>query len=119
MTVESPNKMTSLKLLHKGLAIFKTGRSPYWFICLRDPHEEKYLVKSSSETFRIEAMDAAKQFEQSFFRKLNSDLARKTTTSFEYYANQMLATQSATSKAHDSDRKNAVPPERRYHPAVW
>ena len=105
MTVESPNKQTSIKHLRKGLSIFQTGRSPYWFIRLRDPHEGKYLVKSSKETSRIEAMAAANEFEESFFRKSNSDLARKTTTSFEHYATQMLAIQSSKSKAHDSDRK--------------
>lgn len=37
MTDESPNKMTSIRHIRKGLAIYKTGRSPYWLIRLRDP----------------------------------------------------------------------------------
>jgi hypothetical protein len=36
---------------------------------------------------------------------VNSDQARKATTSFEYYANQMLGMQKASAKTHDSDRK--------------
>lgn len=105
MTDESPNKMTSIRHIRKGLAIYKTGRSPYWLIRLRDPYHGKYITRSSKETSRVEAADAANEYAESFFRKANGDLAMKKTTSFEHYANLMLASQKGRAKAHDSDRK--------------
>ena len=75
MTVESPNKQTSIKQLRKGLSIFKTGRSPYWFIRLRDPLEGRYIVRSSKETSRIEAIAAANEYSDAFFKRQNGDLA--------------------------------------------
>lgn len=105
MTVESKNKTKSIKHLRKGLSIFQTGRSPFWFIRLRDPFEGRYLVRSSKEESRVEAIAAANEFETAFFKKANGDLARKKTSSFEHYADHMLATQTARSKSHDSDRK--------------
>lgn len=105
MSVESPNKMTSFREVRKGLAIYKTGRSPYWMVRLRDPFEGRYIVRSTKEEARIEAVAAAQEFADSFFRKANGDLARKAVTSFEHYATQLLATQSIKARSHDSDRK--------------
>ncbi|MDZ4393877.1 hypothetical protein [Cypionkella sp.] len=105
MAVESKNKTTSIKHLRQGLSIFQTGRSPYWFIRLRDPLEGRYVVKSSKEESRVEAIAAANKFEKAFFKKANGDFSRKKTTSFEHCADHMLATQTARSKSHDSDRK--------------
>ena len=105
MTVESQNRMTSLRKLRPGLAIYTTARSPFWMVRLRDPSEGCYIVRSTKETSRIEAIAAANEFADSFYKKLNSDQAHKKTTSFEHYATQMLAMQKASSKTHDSDRK--------------
>lgn len=105
MSVESPNKMTSIRQLRKGLSIYKTGRSPFWMVRLRDPFEGKYVVRSTKEQSRIEAVAAANEFADSFFRRVNGDLARKQVTSFEHYANQLLKSQSVKAKSHDSDRK--------------
>lgn len=105
MTVESPNKMSSIRHLRKGLSIYKTGRSPFWMLRFRDPFEGRYIVRSTKEESRVEAMAAANEFADSFFKKANGDLARKKVTSFEYYGNQLLAGQSAKAKKHDSDRK--------------
>ena len=105
MTADSPNRMTSLRQLRKGLAIYKTARSPYWMVRQRDPAEGRYIVRSTKEESRIEAISAANEFADSFFKRANSDQARKTTTSFEYYATQMLGMQKPSAKTHDSDRK--------------
>ena len=56
MTVESQNRMTSLRKLRPGLAIYQTARSPYWMVRLRDPAEGRYIVRSTKETSRIEAI---------------------------------------------------------------
>lgn len=105
MTDDSPNRMTALRPLRKGLAIYTTARSPFWMVRLRDSSEGRYIVRSTKETSRIEAIAAANEFADSFFKKVNGDQARKATTSFEHYANQMLAMQKPSAKTHDSDRK--------------
>ena len=105
MTDDSPNRMTSLRPLRKGLAIYMTARSPFWMVRLRDSSEGRYIVRSTKETSRIEAMAAANEFADSFFKKVNGDQARKAATSFEHYAIQMLGMQKASAKTHDSDRK--------------
>lgn len=105
MTDASLNRMTSLRQLRKGLAIYMTARSPFWMVRLRDSSEGRYIVRSTKETSRIEAVAAANEFADSFFKKVNSDQARKAATSFEHYATQMLGMQKASAKTHDSDRK--------------
>jgi hypothetical protein len=109
MTIESPNRILAIRHIRKGLAILKTGRSPYWFVRLRDPTEGKYISRSTKEESRIEAMAAANEFADAFFKRVNSDQARKATTSFEYYATQMLGMQKPSAKTHDSDRKLLYP----------
>lgn len=105
MNVDSPNRMTSLRPIRKGLAIYKTGRSPFWMLRLRDPFDGRYIVRSTKEESRIEAMAAANEFADSFFKRASGDLARTAKTSFEYYATQMLGMQKPSAKTHDSDRK--------------
>ncbi len=53
MTDESPNKMTQVRHIRTRLAIYKTGRSPFWMVRLRDPFEGKYITRSSKETSRV------------------------------------------------------------------
>ncbi len=62
MTAESPNRIVAIRHIRKGLAILKTGRSPYWFVRLRDPDDGRYIVKSTKEESRIVAMAAANEF---------------------------------------------------------
>jgi hypothetical protein len=83
MAVESPNKMTSIRHLRKGLSVYKTGRSPFWLLRLRDPFEGRYIVRSTKEEARVEAIAAANEFADSFFKKTNGDLARKKVTSVD------------------------------------
>ncbi len=102
---QNPNSVQAIKHLREGLAVLKTGRSPYWMIRLRDPYSKKYVSRSSRETSRVEAIAAANEFSESYFRNLNTDLAVTKTTSFEYYAEQMLRTQASKTKHPESDRK--------------
>jgi hypothetical protein len=105
MAVESPNKMTTIRQLRKGLSIYKTGRSPFWMLRFRDPIEGKYVVRSTKEESRVEAAAAANEFADAFYKKANSNLAMKKASSFESYATQLLASQTAKARSHDSDRK--------------
>ncbi|MEL6451515.1 MAG: phage integrase SAM-like domain-containing protein [Pseudomonadota bacterium] len=104
-STQNPNSVQAIKHLREGLAVYKTGRSPNWLIRLRDPYSKKYVTRSSRETSRVEAIAAANEFSESYFRNLNTDLATSKATSFEYYAEQMLQTQASKTKHPESDRK--------------
>lgn len=80
MTVEFQNRMTSLRKLWPGLPTYMTARSSFWMVHLRDPTEWRYIVRSTKEASRLDAMAAANEFAVSFFKKMNSDQAGKATT---------------------------------------
>lgn len=99
------NSVKSLKHLWNGLAIYKTGRSPNWLIRLRDPIAGKYVVRSSKETNRLEAIKVAHEYADSFHSKANSGLAQKKLMSFEHYANILMANQKDQSEWVRDDTK--------------
>jgi integrase len=105
-TKRSIDSVVSLKNLRKGLAIYKTGRSPFWYIRLRDPLTSKYVVRSSKETSRLEAIETAHEFADSYRSKANSELAQTKATSFEHYAKLVLAAQKT--KTEWSHRDNRI-----------
>ena len=45
----------------KGLSLYKTGRSPYYFARIWDPINKKYLTRSTKETTRIDARQVAQE----------------------------------------------------------
>lgn len=105
MPKDSKNKILKIKPLRKGLSIYKTARSPYWYVRLRDPIARAYVVRSTKETSRIEAIDAAGEFADSYHSQANSDHARKKSTSFEHYAKKLMDLQKGASKWSDGDNK--------------
>jgi integrase-like protein len=102
---KSVDSVRSIKTLRRGLSIYKTGRSPYWYIRLRDPVGGKYVVRSTKETSRLEAIETAYEFADSYRSKANSELAQKKATSFEHYAKLLIASQKNKSKLSDGDKK--------------
>jgi hypothetical protein len=72
---KSKNRIIKIKHLRKGLAIYTTGRSPYWLIRLRDPIAQKYKCKSSRESTRLEATDVAFEFADTYRSKVNVSVA--------------------------------------------
>lgn len=102
---KSINSIKSKKHLRKGLMIYKTGRSPFWNIRLRDPLLGKYISRSSKETSRLDAIDAAYEFADSYRSKANSDFAHTKAVSFEHYAKMLMAAQESKSKWAHGDNK--------------
>ena len=54
--MDSKNKKTAFKRVRQGLAIFKTGQSRYYFARMWLPKKKKYVVKSTKETSRVDAL---------------------------------------------------------------
>ncbi len=85
---KSPNSLDGpIIKIRKGLAIYKTHASPYWNARILDSKAQRYIVRSTKETSRIAARDAAEE--------LAADIKTKTPTvahefSFKYYATRFL-----------------------------
>ena len=55
------NQKTHTKTLRKGMSLYKTGRSPYWFVRIWIGGEKKYVVRSTKETSRLVAEEVAEE----------------------------------------------------------
>jgi hypothetical protein len=74
--------------VHKGVAIYKTHASPFYFARIRDPRTRKYVVRSTKETSRIRARTAAEELAEAL---LNREKPVPRECSFNYYANRFVA----------------------------
>ncbi len=74
--------------VHKGIAIYKTHASPFYFARIRDPRTRKYVVRSTKETSRIRARTAAEELAETI---LNREKAVPKEYSFTYYASRFVA----------------------------
>ena len=102
--------MTSLKKLRKGLAIYTTGRSPYWYIRLRDPLTAKYVVRSSKEETKLEAIKTAYEFADNFRSKAESESAQTKATSFEHFAKILVESQKTQTAWSHKDNSILIRP---------
>ena len=67
--------------LRRGLAIYKTFASPYYFVRMRNPKTKKYSVKSSKEISKIRARETAEDLYLDF---LNVGVAKATAKNFAF-----------------------------------
>ena len=84
--VDSINAKKTIKKIRRGLSIYRTGRSPFWHAWIYDPVKKKYVVRSTKETNRIEAIEVAEEILETYKSKQNSSHATSKDRSFEYYA---------------------------------
>ena len=76
----------------KGLAIYQTGASPFWFARVWCPRNKKYRVRSTKETVKVEATDQAHRIGSA----LGSDLSKPsppTRLAFGYFAEELIRLQ--------------------------
>lgn len=73
--------------VHKGVAIYQTYASPFWFARVWDPDRRKYLVKSTKEVSRIRAREAALEFARDIIGGARA-VPREFT--FKYYATRFI-----------------------------
>ena len=113
--VESINAKKTIKQIRRGLSIYRTGRSPFWHARIYDPVKKKYVVRSTKETNRIEAIEVAEEILETYKSKQNSSHATSKDRSFEYYA-KLLAdlnaqkSKSPRNKYTERDQNNGLVP---------
>ena len=83
--VKSINAKKSLKQIRRGLSIYRTGRSPYWHARIYDSVKKKYVVRSTKETTRLEAIEIAEEILEAYKSKQDSGHATLMKRSFEHY----------------------------------
>lgn len=76
----------------KGLAIYQTGASPFWFARVWCPRNKKYRVRSTKETVKVEAIDQAHRIASA----VGSDLSKPSTPTrltFGHFAEELIRIQ--------------------------
>ena len=53
----SRNRKTHQKTIRKGVSIYKTDSSPFWYARIWVNSTNKYMVRSTQETSRIDAIE--------------------------------------------------------------
>jgi len=77
---ETRNQKTHTKKIRRGLSIYKTPSSPYWFARIWISGERKYVVRSTQETTRLIAEEVTEEFLQDLkTKKFVSGVPRKLT----------------------------------------
>jgi hypothetical protein len=96
MASMSRNKKTHQKSLRKGVSIYKTDSSPFWYARIWVNSKNKYMVRSTQETSRIDAIEAVDEI----LTKLNSNnILNKipNNKTFSYFSNLLMKQQTAMS----------------------
>lgn len=90
MPPQSRNKKTHQKAIRRGLALYQTPGSPFWYARVWLPRQRRYFVRSTKEKTRIAAVEAAEEIyvELSTGNHLQG-LPRDQT--FEFFAEKLLA----------------------------
>ena len=61
MVENNRNRKTHKKIIRRGLSLYKTDGSPYWYARIWVSGERRYIVKSTRETSRLTAEDVAEE----------------------------------------------------------
>ena len=73
--------------LRRGLALYQTHASPYYFARILDPRAQRYKVRSTKETSRIEARHVAEELAKQIW---NKDAPADKEFSFKTYAQRLI-----------------------------
>ena len=70
MVMRSPHRLRGkIVKIRRGLALSQTHASPYYFARILDPRTQRYKVRSTEETNRIEARKIAEEYAQQITRR--------------------------------------------------
>tara|TARA_B100000787_G_C16161049_1_gene281416 strand:+ start:139 stop:1320 length:1182 start_codon:yes stop_codon:yes gene_type:complete len=92
----SRNAKTHLKTIRKGVSIYKTDSSPFWYSRIWVNSKNKYMVRSTKEVSRIDAIEALEEIIMKL--KENTDLSKVASKMmFSHFAESLMKQQSAMS----------------------
>ena len=92
----SRNAKTHLKTIRKGVSIYKTDSSPFWYSRIWVNSKNKYMVRSTKEVSRIDAIEALEEIIMKL--KESTDLSKfASKMMFSHFAESLMKQQSAMS----------------------
>ena len=108
MTKRSPHRLKGKIIrLRRGLALYQTHASPYYFARILDPRTQRYKVRSTKETSRIEARQAAEELAQQICSK---DAPAEKDFSFKTYAQRLILKGQQLATSASAIRTTSAPP---------
>jgi site-specific recombinase XerD len=92
MAKKTRNTKTHFKTLRKGLSLYKTDASPYWFARIWVSGEKKYVVRSTKEKSRLVAAEVAEELLNDIKQNRFVDAVPKNRT-FDHYGDLLIKEQ--------------------------
>ena len=86
----SRNQVKETVKLQRGLHLYKTGQSKYWYARILIPRTEKFIRKSTRETNRIDATKVAYELLQDFMTKPTKYTTIDAPNSFKVYVEKLI-----------------------------
>lgn len=88
MVQRSPHRLKGkIVRIRRGLALYQTHASPFYFARILDPRTQRYKVRSTKETSRLEARKVAEELAQKICSK---DAPAPQEFSFKTYAQRLV-----------------------------
>lgn len=78
-----------------GKDAYRTGNSPFWHVRIYDNLRKRYIVRSSKEKARLTAKEVAEELFDEHRSKKSQAVAVSPDTSFQHYADKLLAHEKA------------------------
>ena len=99
----SRNKKTHQKTVRKGVSIYKTDSSPFWYARIWLNSKSKYMVRSTQETSRIDAIEVVDEILTKL--QTNTDLSKvQENRTFAHFSSLLMKQQTAMSGKTRSER---------------
>jgi site-specific recombinase XerD len=92
MVEKRQNQKIKVKKIRRGLSVYKTDASPYWYARIWLSGERKYLVRSTKETSRLAAEEVAEELLNDIKQKRFVDAVPKERL-FIHYADMLVKEQ--------------------------
>jgi hypothetical protein len=90
--------------INRGLAIYQTNASPYWYARIRNPISKRNVVRSTKETSRLEARKVAEELFISIMKgKDGAKVPREQT--FGYFAEELVKAEKRRGEIGEINKK--------------
>ena len=90
--------------ISRGLAIYQTNASPYWFVRIRDPVSKRNVVRSTKETSRLEARKVAEELFITILKGPSRVKVPREMT-FGYFAEELVKVEQRRGKLGEINQK--------------
>jgi len=99
----SRNKKTHVKAVRNGVSVYKTESSPFWYARVWVNAQKKYIVRSTQEVSRLDAIDVA---EEIITKLKETNIVGKVQVHklFSHFSNLLMKQQSAMAGKSRSER---------------